>query len=116
MSIVTDYIEKLNTKEKPVLERLRTLVYEMVPSAEDGFSYGIPTYRYKGKYMLAFASNKNFMSIYPGAEAIEVLKKELKDYKTSRGTISFTADKPLPDETLRLIIQLCKDAIDQRIK
>jgi len=116
MSIVTDYIDKLNDKEKPVLERLRAIVYEAVPKAEDGFSYGIPTYRYKGKYMIAFASNKNFMSIYPGAEVIDVLKKELSAFKISKGTISFTADQPLPDELLRTIILLCKDAIDQRIK
>jgi len=116
MSVVTDYLERLNAAEKPVLERLRTIVYEIVPDAEDAFTYGVPTYRYKGKYMISFASNKNFMSIYPGAEAIEVFKDDLKNYKTSKGTISFTAKKPLPDELLKNIVHLCKDAIDQKIK
>lgn len=114
MSVVTEYLDRLNDVEKPILTRLRELVYEMVPDAEDAYSYGIPTYRYKGKYMLAFASNKNFMSIYPGAETISVLKDELKPYKLSKGTISFTSKNPLPDDLLRSIIQLCKESIDQR--
>ena len=116
MSIVTDYIEKLNDGEKAVLQRLRKLVYEVVPDTEDSFSYGIPTYKYKGKYMIAFASNKKFMSIYPGSESIEIFKNELKDFKTTKGTISFTVDKPLPDELLRTIILLCKDGIEQRLQ
>jgi uncharacterized protein YdhG (YjbR/CyaY superfamily) len=113
MSVVTDYLNQLNDVEKPILTRLRKLVNELVPDAEDTFSYGIPTYRYKGKYMIGFASNKKFMSIYPGAEAISIFKKELAPYKLSKGTISFTADNPLPDELLRNIIQRCRDAIDQ---
>ena len=116
MSIVTEYIEKLIPTEKAVLNRMRELVYEEVPEAEDSFSYGIPTYKYKGKYMIAFASNKHFMSIYPGSEPISVFKNELEGFKLSRGTISFTADKPLPDELLRNIILLSKDAIEHRAK
>jgi len=114
MSVVTDYIEMLTDGEKTVLNSLRNIVYEVVPEAEDAFSYGVPTYRYKGKYLLAFASNKNFMSIYPGAQAVEVFKNELAAYKQSKGTISFTAMKPLDETLLRNIILLCKDTIDQK--
>jgi len=116
MSVVTDYLEHLNDVERPILTRLRELVYEMVPDAEDVISYGVPTYRYKGKYMLAFASNKEFMSIYPGAEVIELLKSDLKPYRLSKGTISFTSENPLTDDLLRSIIQLCKEAIEHHNK
>ncbi len=116
MSVVTEYIDRLNEQEKLVLTKLRNIVYEVVPNAEDAFSYGVPTYRYKGKYMLAFASNKKFMSIYPGGEAVGIFKNELKDYKTTKGTISFTPDHQLPDELVRNVVQLCKDTIDQKVK
>jgi uncharacterized protein YdhG (YjbR/CyaY superfamily) len=106
MSVVTDYLDRLNDVDKPALTRLRELVYELVPDAEDAVSYGVPTYRYKGKYMIGFASNKKFMSIYPGPEVIELLKSDLKTYKLSKGTISFTGNNPLPDDLLRSIIQL----------
>ena len=116
MSIVTDYIGKLNDDEKAVLQRLRTIVYDVVPDAEDSFSYGIPTYKYKNKYLIAFASNKNFMSIYPGSEPIDAFADELKNYKTSKGTISFTAKNPLPDELVERIILLAKDGIEHRLQ
>lgn len=114
MSVVTDYLDHLDDVEKPVLTNLRKLVYEIVPDAEDAISYGVPTYRYKGKYMIGFASNKNFMSLYPGAEVIQLLKSDLKPYKLSKGTISFTSANPIPDDLLRTIIQLSQEAIDHR--
>ena len=116
MSVVTEYIDRLSGPENIALTKLRSLVYEIVPTAEDAYSYGVPTYRYKGKYLLAFAANKKFMSIYPGADAISVFKKELEQFKTSKGTISFTPDNLLPDELVRNIVHLCKDTIDQKVK
>jgi uncharacterized protein YdhG (YjbR/CyaY superfamily) len=114
MTIVTDYIDRLGEAEKPVLNHLREVVYQLVPDAEDAFSYGVPTYRYKGRYLLAFASNKKFMSIYPGAEVIEILKSDLKNYPLSKGTISFTPDNPLTDDLLKKVILLSKGAIEHR--
>lgn len=117
MSVVTDYLDALtHPVEKEILTRLRTLVYEVVPDAEDSFSYGIPTYKYKGKYMIAFAAYKNFMSIYPGAETVSVFTKELAPYKLSKGTISFTTENPLPDDLVRKIVKLSQEAIEHRSK
>lgn len=116
MSIVTEYIERLNDTERPVLQHLYDTVHQLVPEVEDSFSYGIPTYKYKGKYMLAFASNKKFMSIYPGSEPIALFKKELENFKTSRGTVSFTPAQQIPDELLERIILLCRDGVEQRMK
>jgi len=115
MSVVTDYINALPAGEKELLGKLREIVYTVTPEAEDAFSYGIPTYRYKGKYLLAFASNKHFMSIYPGGEAVGVFKKELTEYKQSKGTISFTTAQPLSDTLIENIVRFCKDTIDQKI-
>lgn len=116
MSIVTEYIDKLNPAEKAVFERLREIVYEEVPEVEDGFSYGLPTYRYKGKYLLAFASNKKFLSIYPGGHAIGIVGGDLKKFATGRGTLSFTPDNQIPEASLRKLIQFCKDWIDEHQK
>lgn len=116
MSAVTDYIEKLSPQEKTVFGHLRDLVHEVVPDAEDAYSYGLPTYKYKGKYLLAFASNKKFLSIYPGGYAIDAVGGELKKFATGRGTLSFTPDNQIPDESLLLVIKFCKDWIDENRK
>lgn len=114
MSVVTNYIDQLPSEEQAVLGNLRRLVYDIVPDAEDAFSYGVPTYRYKGRYMIAFASNKHFMSIYPGSNAIEEFQDELSKFKLSKGTISFTVQNPLPEDLFKKIVLSAQAAIDQR--
>lgn len=113
MSVVTEYLDQLDDTHKAVLQHLRDVVYEIVPEAEDAFSYGVPTYRYKGKYLLAFAKNKDFMSIYPGAASIAAFKDNLKGFKTTKGAVSFTPDHQLPDVLLRNIVLLCRDEIER---
>lgn len=116
MSVVTEYIDNLNAVEKSIFSRLRELVHEIIPDVEETRSYGMPTYKYKGKYLFAFASHKNFMSIYPGGEIPTMLKDEVKHHFTGKGTLSFTAGDQLSEETLKTIIQLSKESIEHRLK
>lgn len=116
MSIILNYVEKQKAADKAFLLHFHELVHRIVPTAEDTWSYGIPTFKYKGKYMIAFAANKNFLSLYPGGEVGEVMKKELKEYQTGRGTLSFKTDAPISDEVLEKVILFCRDSVDQRLK
>lgn len=52
------------------------------------------------------------MSMFPGVEAIEVLGSKLDGYKTSKGTIQFTIEKPLPDSVIKEMILIRKNDID----
>ncbi len=47
---------------------------------------------------------KIIIGFYPGA-IVERFADELKDFKTSKGTIQFLVDKPIPDELLKRIIE-----------
>ena len=42
-----------------------------------------------------------------GFVVIETLKKDLKNYPTSKGTIQFPVDKPLPSALLKKIVRAC---------
>ena len=53
------------------------------------------------------AAFKDHMSIFPGAAPVEELKQKLTEYKTSKGTIQFTMDRPIPDQLLQEILDLC---------
>lgn len=114
MSYVTDYLEQLDDDNRRALERIRTLVHEIIPDVEETKSYGIPTYKYKGTYLVAFAKNKSFLSLYPGSEVLETHEAELKGFAHSKGTISFTPDTELSDAVLRAIITDRKRDIDQK--
>lgn len=115
MSVVTDYIAQLDSRDQAIFLTMRSIIHELIPDIEEKKSYGLPTYAYKGTYLISFARNKTFLSIYPGSEVISHLKKELSPYALRRGTISFTADKPLSESLMRSIITYCKAAIDARM-
>lgn len=106
MSIVDDYLANLSNPQKQILNQVRKIVDQVVPDAQEVITYGMPGYKYKGKYLIAFAVFKNHMSIFPGAEPVEVLKSKLTKYKTSKGTVQFTVDNPLTDEIITELLNI----------
>lgn len=89
---------------RALLQQIRKIVFELAPDAEETKSYGMPAFKYNGKYLVAFAVFKDHLSLFPGGHAIEAVQDKLVDYKTSKGTVQFTIDKPLPDSVIREII------------
>ncbi len=67
-----------------------------MPKAEETISYGIPTFKINGRYVIYFAGYKNHVSVYPAPRDNPEFKKELAEYKGGKGTVQFPLDKPLP--------------------
>lgn len=112
MSVINQYLKNLPAQQKKELGRVHQIVKDLAPDTTETFSYGIPTYKYKGKNLVHFAAYKNHMSLFPGPAAIEALKAELSNFKLSKGTIQFTTEQPIPTTTLKKIIQIRKSSID----
>lgn len=113
MTPIDEYLQHVSPAERAALERVRKITKEIDPSATEGISYGMPALKHDGKYLIGFSQFKDHLSIFPGAEPIEILKDKLKDFKTSKGTIQFTLDKPIPDPLLREVLQLCFDRVNK---
>lgn len=103
---VARYLNDLGLAEKTEFERIQEIVMSIAPDAELVMSYGIPTFKYKGKIILHFGVFKDHMSIFPGSEATKKFADRLRGYKISKGTIQFTIDNPLPDEIICEIVQM----------
>ncbi len=116
MSIIDTLLADVKEPERSELERIRRLVLAQCPVAEEVMTYGMPGFKYKTKYLVSFAYFKDHLSLFPGSEPIELLANELKQYKTSKGTIQFTCDHPLSDELVNDIISLCMQRIDAKAK
>ncbi len=102
---VDAYMEALPDKEKAVLEKLRQTIKKTAPKAEELISYGMPGYKYYGM-LVFFAAFKNHCSFFGGNSTLtNEMKEELKDYKTSKGTIQFTVEKPLPLTLIKKIVK-----------
>jgi len=114
MSAVDDYLEQVPALERSELERIRTIVKECTPEAEEVITYSMPGFKYKGKYLIAYAAFKDHLSLFPGAEPVGVLKEALKDNITGKGTIQFTLDRPLNDATIREIVHLSMARVDSK--
>ena len=68
-------------------------------------SYGSPGFRLNGKLLASYGAAAKHCAFYPGS-IVQQFKTELKDYDTSgKGTIRFSADKPLPGALVRKIVK-----------
>jgi uncharacterized protein YdhG (YjbR/CyaY superfamily) len=101
---VTQYIEKQDSPKKEILNRLRKLIGETVPFAEECLSYGVPAFK-ENHDIVMYSAFKEHYGIYPGPAAISAFKKELKGYETSKGTIRFPLDKPIPAGLIKKIVK-----------
>jgi len=116
MNEVDRYLKELGGGEKTELQRIRKVVFDIVPDAEEVISYGMPVFKYRNKYLIGYSAFKDHMSIFPGSGSIESMKKELKGYKTSKGTIQFTLDNPISDRLIKKIIEYRVNEIDKNNK
>jgi uncharacterized protein YdhG (YjbR/CyaY superfamily) len=101
---VDEYLDKLPEDVRTVLTKLRATIKSTAPKADEVISYGMPGYKYKGM-LVYFAAFKNHCSFFPGSSQIVQLYEELKSFKTAKGTIQFTSDKPLPATLVKKIVK-----------
>ncbi len=114
---IDEYLVTVPDDKRLALESLRQIIKEAAPEAEETISYMMPAFKYQGM-LVYFAAFKNHCSLFPGASSVEHFKEELKPYKTSKGTISFTVDNPLPTALVKKIVwrQMEQNEEKQRIK
>lgn len=112
MTIIDDYLATLKASERTALEKIRKLIHATVPGAEEVKTYGMPGFKYKGKYLISFAAFKDHLSIFPGAAPVEALKDQLVDFKTSKGTVQFTLEHPIPDALITQMVAMRASAIE----
>lgn len=105
MSEIDDYFANIAPAQQAEFERIRRIVHEVVPSAEEGRSYGMPAYKYNGKPFLSAMARKKHLSLYPfSGKVIDLLRSQLAPYELTSGSIHFTEENPVPASLLQAII------------
>jgi uncharacterized protein YdhG (YjbR/CyaY superfamily) len=103
---IDDYLAGLGADQRAALEKLRKLVKAAAPRAEECISYGLAALRLDGKPLVAFGAGANHCALYPmTGHTVEDFKDELAHYDTSKGTIRFLPDEPLPDALVRKLVK-----------
>ncbi|MBV1758865.1 MAG: DUF1801 domain-containing protein [Dethiosulfatibacter sp.] len=103
---IDDYITVQPEDIQPLLNMVRDAIRNVLPDAEERISWGMPTFWQKHN-IIHFAAHKKHIGLYPGDKAIEHFQNRLKEYKTSKGAIQFTYDKPIPYELIGEIALWC---------
>jgi uncharacterized protein YdhG (YjbR/CyaY superfamily) len=106
VAAVEAYLAKVPEPARSTLEMIRATIRSVVPAeTTECLSYGIPAFRYKGG-LVAYAAFKNHCSFFPmQASLIDAMKEGLKGYRTSKGTLQFEVDKPLPATLVKKMVK-----------
>lgn len=115
MASMDAYIQSFPEDIQEKLRAIRSLVRTIVPEAKEKFSYGMPTFFYKGN-LVHFAAYHGHIGFYPTPSGIETFATELSMYKSAKGSVQFPLDKPLPLELLGRIIAYRKVENEQQDK
>lgn len=103
---VDSYLAQVPEPARTTLEKMRVTIRSVVPpETTEGLSYGMPAFRYKGA-LVAYAAFKDHCSFFPmQASLLDEMKEDLKNYRTSKGTLQFPSDKPLPASLLKKMVK-----------
>jgi uncharacterized protein YdhG (YjbR/CyaY superfamily) len=102
---IDEYLAALPPGQEAALQRLRAAIRAAAPGAVEGISYGVPTLKLDGRMLVSFGAAAKHCSFYPGAYPIAALAAELAAYSTSKGTVRFPAERPLPAGLVRKLMK-----------
>ncbi len=103
---VGEYLAGVPEPAHSTLQKVRAMIRSAAPpEATEAISYGMPAFKYRGT-LVAFAAFKNHCSFFPmSGSVLAEFQEELKDYRTSKGTLQFPLDKPLPAALVKKLVK-----------
>jgi uncharacterized protein YdhG (YjbR/CyaY superfamily) len=103
---IDEYLARLPEEVQPLLHQVRDTLRAALPEASEKISWRMPTY-WKGVNIIHFAAFNRHFGLYPGSEGVVHFAPRLAEYKTSKGAIQFSYDKPVPFELIAEIARWC---------
>lgn len=102
---IDEYLSALPMDVREMLQKLRATIKSVAPKAEEVISYAMPAFKYHGM-LVYFSAFKNHCSFFPAnSSLVAKMEDELKSYRTAKGTIQFTVEKPLPPALVKKIVK-----------
>ena len=104
---IDHYLATLDEPKRTTLTSLRDTIMAIVPEAEQGISYAMPAFKLRGKTIAGFAAFKNHLSYLPhSGSVIPQLAEETAAYTSTRGSLHFPVDEPLPEALVRKLLEM----------
>jgi uncharacterized protein YdhG (YjbR/CyaY superfamily) len=99
------YIAAFPSDVQAMLEQIRMAIRETVPDAQETISYGVPTFKLNGHYLVYFAGYKKHISLYPAPMGVTEFQEAVSVYGAGKGTMKFPLDQPIPFDLIRRIVR-----------
>jgi uncharacterized protein YdhG (YjbR/CyaY superfamily) len=110
MNEIENYIKQFPEEVQKRLTAIRKIVHELAPLATERICMRMPTFDLNGGWLVHFAGFQKHIGFYPQPDGVAAFQDRLAGYKTSKGSIQFPLDKPLPLDLIREMIQFRVEA------
>lgn len=113
---VESFLAKAPAVQRAALKTLRAAIKAAAPEAEEVISYGVPMFKYRGHPLVSFGYGREHCSFYVQSPAVmKAHAKLLTSYDTSKGTVRFTADKPMPATLIKKLVKARMKETEKRL-
>ena len=104
---VEAYLAALPDDQSTVLKALRATIRAAAPDATEQIAYDMPAFKANGRFLVSYAAYKRHFSLFPASGAVlDALGDEIAPYHTGKGTIRFTAERPLPADLVTRLVEV----------
>jgi uncharacterized protein YdhG (YjbR/CyaY superfamily) len=103
---IDEYLARVHADHRNALQELRQTIQAVAPNAEECIRYTIPAFRLNGRLLVGFAGWSNHCSFYPmSSKTLKKFRNELRNFQTSKGTLRFSPDKPMPVALVKKLLK-----------
>ena len=103
---IDEYLAGVSADQRAALGKIRQTIRAVAPKAEECISYGLAAFRLNGRLLVAFGAWTNHCAFYPmSSTTVKAFQDQLIGFETSKGTIRFSADKPLPKSLVKKLVK-----------
>lgn len=112
-----EYLAKLDEAQRSALQKLCALIKSAAPKADECISYQLAAFKLDGRMLVAVGATAKHCAFYlMSSSTVEAHAAELKNYDTSKGTIRFAPDEPLPATLVRKLVRARIQENSERVK
>jgi uncharacterized protein YdhG (YjbR/CyaY superfamily) len=103
-SPIDEYAAQAPPATRPILRKIRAIVREEAPGAEERISYRMPAF-FDGGAIIYFAPFKHHVGMFPPVNGDAALEKALAKYRGGKGNLRFPLDQPMPYPLIRRVVR-----------
>ncbi len=101
---VDEYIAGFPDQVRDILQKIRQIVRGAAPDAQETLKYRMPTF-VLGENLVHYAAFERHIGWYPTPSAIQMFRRELAGYASSKGSVQFPLGRPIPFELIEKMVQ-----------